>query len=111
MKDPRYDGKPLLRLIELWVLWVIDEIDEDDISRLQAMEPKLRETWHLTGTWHEMIESVLKLEPAIRDELRRVWLHNVETAKQLGFPSPKQEFVHAIADQLAGIAPESPELP
>ena len=50
MNDSRYDGKPLLRLVELWVLWVIDEIDPNDVNHLTEMEPSLRQTWSLDGT-------------------------------------------------------------
>jgi hypothetical protein len=42
MNNPRYDGKPLLRLVEFWVLWVIEEIDPQDVARVTEMEPNLR---------------------------------------------------------------------
>ena len=92
MKNPRYDGKPLLRLVELWVLWVIDEIDAQDVARLTEMEPKLRQTWSLDGAWHEMIEELLQLSPAMRDELRAMWQRNLETARQQGVPAPRRCF-------------------
>jgi hypothetical protein len=99
---PRYDGKPLLRLLELWVQWVIDEIDPQDVSRLTAMEPSLRNTWKLSGTWHDMIERLLELEPTVRDELRAIWRRNLETAKQHGVAPPVEMFSQSIADQMIG---------
>ena len=102
MKNPRYDGKPLLRLVELWVLWVIDEIDAQDVARLTEMEPKLRQTWSLDGAWHEMIEELLQLSPAMRNELRAMWQRNLETARQQGVPAPTEVFSQSIADQIAG---------
>jgi hypothetical protein len=102
MKDPRYDGKPLLRLIELWVLWVIGEIDRADEARLTAMEPKFQKTWGLKGNWHEMIEAVLDLPPSLAGGLREAWQRNLETARTQGVPPPKEVFAQSIADQIAG---------
>ncbi len=99
---PRYEGKPLLRLLELWVQWAIDEIDPQDLSRLAAMEPNLRTAWKLDGTWHEMIESLLELKPSIQTELRAMWQRNLETAKQQGVAPPVEMFSQSIADQLLG---------
>ena len=101
-KHPRYNGKPLLRLIELWVLWVIDEIDSQDLSRLAAMEPNLRDTWKLDGTWHDMIEALLNLTPSVKTELQAMWRRNLETAKQQGVVPPVEMFSQAIADQISG---------
>jgi hypothetical protein len=48
--DPeRYVGKPMLRLLELYVLWSVDHLSENDASRLQAMAPKLTGTFAATG--------------------------------------------------------------
>jgi len=104
MTNPRYDGKPLLRLVELWVLWVIGEIEPEDVTRLTEMEPHLRSTWSLEGTWHEMIEEMLQLSPAMSEELRAMWQRNLETARQQSVPAPAEMFSQSIADQIAGDA-------
>ena len=49
MTNPRYNGKPLLRLLELYVLHVIGEISADDAERMVAMTPKLREIYGHSG--------------------------------------------------------------
>ena len=101
-ENTRYKGKPLLRLAELWVQWVIDEIDEEDLCRLTAMEPQLRTTWELEGSWHEMIESVLHIQPEIRDNLRTMWRNNLDIAKRDGLTPPIEMFAQSIANQLTG---------
>ena len=100
--QPRYDGRPLLRLVELWVQWAIDEIDPQDLSRLTVMEPNLRNTWKLDGTWHEMIEALLELKSSMQNELRAMWQRNLEAAKQHGVAPPVAMFSQSIADQLLG---------
>lgn len=100
--QPRYDGKPLLRLFELWVQWAIDEIEPQDLSRLKAMEPNLRKTWKLDGTWQEMIEALLELKPSMQNELRAMWKRNLETAQRNGVAPPVEMFSQSIADQLIG---------
>ena len=100
MNNSRYDGKPLLRLVELWVLWVIDEIDPRDVTRLTEIEPSLRQTWSFDGTWHEMIEELLQLSPTLRDELRAMWRRNLETARQQNAEAPTVMFSQSIADQI-----------
>ena len=100
MNNPRYDGKPLLRLVELWVQWVVDELDPADAARLAAMEPKLSETWSLQGSWHGMIESLLEIPPSLPDDLRAMWQRNLETARDNNAEPPTEMFAQSIADQL-----------
>ncbi|WP_442505698.1 hypothetical protein SH528x_004498 [Novipirellula sp. SH528] len=102
MTNPRYDGKPLLRLVEYWVLWSIDEIEPNEVSLLVEMEPNLRTAWSLEGSWHSMLEQLLELSPALQDELRGMWKRNLETARENNMPAPKEMFAQSIADQIAG---------
>ena len=101
MKDPRYDGKPLLRLIELWVLWAIGEIDDADQARLKEIEPQLQKTWGGEGAWHEMIGDTWQLPASLPEQLRGMWQRNLETARREGVPPPREIFAKSIADQIA----------
>lgn len=40
--DPRYEGKPLLRLLELYVLKAIGELSQESEDALNAMGSKLQ---------------------------------------------------------------------
>jgi hypothetical protein len=104
MRDPRYEGKPLLRLIELWVLWVIGELDGVNEERLKKMEPNFHKTWGHDGAWHDMIEATLHLPASLAVEIRRMWQNNLHTAERQGVAPPTEMFARAIADQIAGDA-------
>lgn len=69
----RYEGKPLLRLLELYVLWCIEELSSNDAEVLGRMTPKLQQTYARTGTWFEVIESVMDLPVAARQEIAMRW--------------------------------------
>ena len=69
----RYAGNPLLRLLELYVLWSIGELNSNDDDLLQQMTPRLRETYSHNGTWFEIIESVMELPVAARQEIVELW--------------------------------------
>jgi hypothetical protein len=66
-KQSRYEGKPLLRLLECYVLSSIGHLQESDRQNLEAMTPKLQEVYHILGTWREIIAQV-KHFPSNADE-------------------------------------------
>jgi hypothetical protein len=88
----RYQGKPLLRLLELYVLWCVGELPERDQATLQEMEPKLRSTYQKTGTWYEILEAVMDLPIQARQEIRIRW------QTRQGSESP-QRFAEAFVDE------------
>lgn len=94
MKDPRYDGKPLLRLIELYVQHVIGELSARDAQLLAQMTPMLRKTYSLDGDWPAIIASVMELGPSFEDSLKREW----ERARAAG--PDVEAFSRAVADKL-----------
>ncbi len=69
----RYAGKPFLRLLELYVLWCIGALTAQDEQTLETMTPKLRATYERNGSWYEIIEAVMDLPVAARDEVRKTW--------------------------------------
>ena len=94
MKDPRYDGKPLLRLIELYVQHVIGELSARDAQLLAQMTPKLQQTYSLDGDWHAIIASVMELGPSFEGQLKREW----ERARAAGLDA--EAFSRAVADKV-----------
>ena len=57
--DRRYEGKPLLRLLECYVLHAIGELSKEQIQKLDKMTPKLQQVYKLEGTWIDIIENVM----------------------------------------------------
>ena len=58
--NERYQGKPLLRLIELYVLHSIGHLAEKDAVNLEQVTAKLSQTYGISGAWHEIIAKVME---------------------------------------------------
>ena len=52
----RYEGKPLLRLLECYVLLAIGELSSDDQLVLSEMTPKLQGVYKCSGRWDQIVE-------------------------------------------------------
>ena len=50
MPNARYDGNPMLRLLELYVLWAIDRLSRRNAEIMLELTPKLQKTFHCDGT-------------------------------------------------------------
>lgn len=99
----RYDGKPLLRLLELYALRAIGHLDPDDEARLEAMAPKLREIYGSSGEWHEVVAASVKLPPDLPAAIREMWERNQQIARDNQVTLTPQMFVEMFVDQnLAG---------
>lgn len=98
MTIPRYDGKPLLRLLELYVLNAIDEISTEDADRMAAMTPKLREVYGHSGEWPEIIAASVELPHDASSEIRRMWVKNQEIARASDVPLSPQRFAEMFVD-------------
>lgn len=95
----RYEGKPLLRLVELYVLWAISEISPQDEQRLHEMTPQLQSLYGIGESWHEIIASVVKMPSDAPEALRGMWLRNLELARQNDLTLAPQQFAEMVADQ------------
>ncbi len=63
MENTRYDGKPMLRLFECYVMHCTGELTATDAQRLEAMVPKLQQTFKASGSWHQIVAQTLGLVP------------------------------------------------
>lgn len=95
----RYDGKPLLRLLECYVLDAIGELQSKDRKTLEQMSPKLREVYAVEGEWRDIIVHVMRFPPNIDDEFRRLWDKNREIAAQNDQSLSSEEFARMIVDE------------
>ena len=83
MKDPaRYAGKPLLRLLECYVLHAAGALRKADEERLTLMAPKLREVYKATGSWDEIIASVMQFPPTMPELVKASWARNSDLARR-----------------------------
>jgi hypothetical protein len=98
VNNPRYDGKPLLKLLELYVLKAIGELSPDEESRLNAMAPKLQAIYGGGGQWHEAIEAAVFIETETPSEIRSMWERNLEIARANGVKLTPQQFAEMFVD-------------
>jgi hypothetical protein len=76
----RYEGKPLLRLLEFYVLWAIDELPQASSESLEAMTPNFREIWKCEGTWQDCIATAMAFPRDMPELIRERWSHNSSLA-------------------------------
>jgi|SRR5919108_2176103 hypothetical protein len=97
--NQRYQGKPLLRLLECYVLWAIGQLPETDANTLQEMTPKLQAVYRTQGDWQQVIASAVNLPPNMPDLIRDVWAKNTEIARKSGVTLTPQQFAEVFVDQ------------
>jgi len=97
--NPRYQGKPLLRLLECYVLWAIDELGEEQATSLREMTPKLQSIYRMDGNWQEILVAIMEMPPNMPTLIRELWSKNIEIAQKAGDTLTPQLFAEMFVDQ------------
>jgi hypothetical protein len=100
--DPqrRYDGKPLLRLLDSYVLWVIGELRDEQESLLEQMAPMLRQTWNRSQElWHEVLVAEMHFPATMPTAIREIWQKNQAIAATSGVTLTPLDFAYMFVDQ------------
>ncbi|RUU50123.1 hypothetical protein, partial [Mesorhizobium sp. M2C.T.Ca.TU.002.02.1.1] len=71
--EKRYEGKPLLRLLELYVLKAIGELSRESEELLNAMAPKLQAIYGGDGRWEDAIAKALHMPDTMPDAIGDMW--------------------------------------
>lgn len=95
----RYEGRPLLRLLECYVLFAIDQLDVDQLEILRRMEPKLALTYNRTGTWSQIIHDEMGFPDSLPMKIREVWNSNLASIRKSGQAIDPNEFAKTFIDQ------------
>jgi hypothetical protein len=95
----RYEGKPLVRLLECYVLAAIDQLDDKQRDTLQRMEPKLAAVYNRQGTWTEIIRDEMGFPESLPTKIREVWDNNLAALHGRGVGVDPNEFAMAFVDQ------------
>jgi len=99
----RYEGKPMLRLLESYVLWAIGELPAENAKTLEGMVPTLEKVYGVSGSWVEIIEKVMGFPPSLPGALKQLWEKNTAIAKANDVHLSAQQFAEVAVDQnLAG---------
>ena len=96
--NPRYDGNPLLRLIELFVIDAIGELQPKDAANLEAMTPKLQQLYKTTGDWRAAISKAMAFPESMPEAIRGMWARNQQIASQTGATLSAEEFAVMFVD-------------
>lgn len=97
--ESRYDGKPLLRVLEMYILWAINELPAEYLQPMQQMTLHLQSTYQMLGTWQEIIAAVMEFPDSLPDALRKLWAENCKIAEEHGAHLEPQMFAEMIADK------------
>lgn len=97
--NPRYDGKPLLRLLELYVLRAIDELPPAERQTLERMAPKLQAIYGGNGEWHEAVAAAVHMPADMPTTIRDMWVRNREIARGNDVDLHPQTFAEMFVDK------------
>jgi hypothetical protein len=101
----RYDGKPLLRLIEGYALAVIGELPAEAEETVRLVVQRVFES---DGTdWMSTLRGELGWSPAIDDTIRENWLRYREAARDAKVENDAIEFSVLFADAVTKAEAES----
>jgi hypothetical protein len=94
----RYEGRPLLRLLEYYVLAALGELDERARAAMVEMEPRLQRLYGVEGSWQTILATVMHLPPDTENQIRAMWKRNQEIAKPRQETLSPQRFAEMFVD-------------
>lgn len=96
----RYDGKPLLRLLELYVLRALGELPALEEETLAKLAPKLQTIYGGNGPWYEAIEAAVRMPADMPGQIRDLWAENLKIAQTKNVPAlSAQQFAELFVDE------------
>ena len=94
----RYEGKPLLKLLESYVLWTIGQLPAKDEEVLMQITPKLQSIYGIQGDWQQIVSEVMELPPNIPALIKALWAKNAQIPNENGVPLAPQHFAEMFVD-------------
>jgi hypothetical protein len=92
----RYQGRPLLILLENYVLAAIGELPAERSSGVGEM---VRRMWGGGDDWMRTLRDQLGISASMDDDLRGLWTRNQEIARENGAELHSVQFAKMVADQ------------
>lgn len=96
--DPRYEGKPLLRLLELYVLKAIGDLPQESETAVAAMGPKLQAIYGGDGSWDDAIARAVQMPDGMQQAIRDMWMRNLKIAHDNNVTLTPQQFAEMFVD-------------
>lgn len=95
----RYQGKPFLRLLELYVLKAIGKLPDSSEANLRKMQPNLAEEFGFNGSWDEIVAAAMEFPPNMPQLIVQMWQRNQEIAKCNNLTLSEQQFAELFVDK------------
>ncbi|WP_188054596.1 MULTISPECIES: hypothetical protein [unclassified Sphingosinithalassobacter] len=95
----RYEGKPFLKLLDSYVLDAIDALDTTAEAALTAIEPQLRDSYGVQGSWREIVVREMQFPEGMQGAIREVWEKGrVRFVQTVGKEPDPVEFARTFVD-------------
>lgn len=107
----RYDGRPLVRLLEYYFLWCIGALSSEFEAALDRYAPTLSKILGHKGTWYEVLEAAVELPPDIRERTAQVWKRHLGDSELNGSRYTAQEAAEQFVDENFDIEPADESWP
>lgn len=72
----RYEGKPLLRLLECYVLDAIGRLTDKNRVALDKMTPTLEKLYGHSGSWIDILEKEMRFSNDMKNKISEMWERN-----------------------------------
>ena len=94
----RYEGKPFLKLVDFYILKSIGKLEPEQLNVLARLEPKLRETYAVQGTWFEIVAKQMDLPDDFPRLINAQWGSYSNHMQQNGLVADPMEFTCRFVD-------------
>lgn len=95
----RYEGRPLVMLLDNYVLWAMGELPAETEGKLAQMAPYLHKTFKAQGSWQDVVAKVMEFPAQLPADLHALWQRNLDIARTRKETLDPVQFAQAIVDQ------------
>jgi len=97
-QSARYNGKPMLRILELYIFDAIGYLSPEDEAKMDRLTPKLAQTLGQTGGWREIVSKNMNFPDNMGESIRGLWDKNSKIAIDANQELSPQKFAEMFAD-------------
>lgn len=98
----RYEGNPWRRVLDSFMLWTIGALDESSAAQLDAMAPKLLQTFGMaSGSWQDVVTTQMALDDNYVEWLRSRWAAQLAHDDDIGQDHEPVAWATAMADLIS----------
>lgn len=95
----RYEGRPMIRVLDAWFLDALGALDENARTSMENMAPTLAQTFNVQpGTWQQVVVDALALPSDLATQLQGAWELAVTDDLAAGRTPNVLAFTYAMVD-------------